>query len=106
MTSTDILLIDGDVLIYRCGFAAQYTEYEVMGMDGAASHVFRYKKEADKFIKENPGPWEIVPRTIIEPVENAIHNLKSTLYAICEKLESSDVEVFLTGRASLSLLPL
>jgi 5'-3' exonuclease len=58
------LLIDGDILVYRCGFAAQ------------------------------TGRGEDV---VVEPVENAYHNVTSVVDTIMHVLESDDICVYLSG---------
>ena len=58
-------LIDGDILVYRCGFAAEKKWY--LTSEGN----FRYKKEVPK------GATIYEVEKTIEPVENALTNVKT-----------------------------
>lgn len=82
-------LIDGDIIVYRCGFAAQRNEY--VTSDG---QVYRYKRELSKAIKES-GDYEV--NTIIEPLENALNNAKTVLVAVLEATDAEDYSLWLSG---------
>jgi len=87
-------LIDGDILVYRCGFAAEKNDYKT-------SHGnFRYKKE----IPEGATIHEV--ERIIEPVENALNNVKTVLREIGERISEKfsedriELELYLTGNGN------
>lgn len=87
-------LIDGDVLVYRCGYAGQYNQYILNGAD-----VFRYKKELDKYIKTNGiKDYTVDINTVIEPVGFVLNNLKTTLNAIKDRTAFIKCEIFLSGK--------
>ncbi len=65
------LLIDGDIINYRCGFAAEKVE---VGEDG------------EKVLR-------------VEPIENALHNVDKSMYKLLMALKSTSYEVFLTATA-------
>jgi 5'-3' exonuclease len=65
------LLIDGDILVYRAGFAAEKIE---IGEDG------------EKLLR-------------VEPVENALHNVDKSMYKLLMALKATSYEVFLTATA-------
>ena len=87
-------MIDGDILVYRCGFAAEKNDYKT-------SHGnFRYKKE----IPEGATIHEV--ERIIEPVENALNNVKTVLREIGERISEKfsedriELELYLTGHGN------
>jgi hypothetical protein len=95
-------LIDGDVLVYRCGFAAQHTEYYIY--DKTAPEMgwiamYRYKKEASAHIK-GIEDYYIVPKQVVEPVGIAIHNIKASIQATMTNTRSDDYKLFLTGEGN------
>ena len=50
-----IALIDGDILAYRCGFAAEHTTYTMtLSEPYNEIKVFDGKREMNQFLKENP----------------------------------------------------
>lgn len=94
-----IALIDGDVVTYACGFAAEVTEYELTVESEV--HVFRYKKEVDEWLKENPVEGyhlEVVKK--IPPLSHALHNARQLITNVLERVKASDVHVYLTGKSN------
>lgn len=88
----DKLLIDGDIIVYRSGFACHRKEY--IAEDGAS---WRYKKDFNSYVKEkglSPTPRKVIER--VEPVENALHNVKVMLNGVREVLGCQEYELFLT----------
>jgi 5'-3' exonuclease len=95
MISNPYLLIDGDILVYRCGFAAQKRLYRVK--DGPS---FSYKKDLDAYIKASLCEhMEYDCETIIEPLEHALGNVKTVLTHIQQKFECGPetTEIWLSG---------
>jgi hypothetical protein len=86
-----ILLIDGDIIRYRCAFAAEKTYYLVTN-DGMLEY-YDTAKEA----KENAGANYVWSRKEVQPVEFALQAAKTTMEALVERFKPSEVEVFLTG---------
>lgn len=84
------LLIDGDGIIYRCGFAVEKTKYLIV--DGVRNHYFDTHKEAKAFEPEGSDIWS---RKEIEPLENALALVKGALEAMPEH---DDREIWLTPR--------
>lgn len=91
------LLVDGDIIVFRAGFACEKTAYFITH-DGI-SHRFQYKKELDKFRQENniaqDAPYETDVE--LEPVGNALHTVKLMLESVKDSLQSDDLHVFLSG---------
>jgi hypothetical protein len=92
-------LLDGDVLVYRCGFAAQHTEYYIydktMPEFGWVA-MYRYMKEAKAYIN-GIDDYYIKSLLVVEPVENAIHNLKASIRAAMTNTRSDTYELYLSG---------
>ncbi len=103
------LLIDGDVVRYRCGFAAQKTRYVVNLVDPDGREVsvaqFDNAKEANAHIKEKTPLAEKEGRTLhrfpvqeVEPVENALHSVKRMMQAMQDQWPDADMVVYFSCR--------
>lgn len=93
------LHIDGDLLKYRCGFAAEHGEYRVTLPDGEVLF-FLYKKQMIAALKVRglvEGDVEVAFSRQLEPVANALHNVRSLIKAICQALNPDDFTVYLSG---------
>ena len=93
-------IIDGDILVYRCGFAAEHTEYILTDYRDNEKHRFRYKKEANAYLAANQeDSYFLQTETIVEPMEFALQNVKVTLEKIMElaKAEPNKYEIWLSG---------
>lgn len=97
------LLIDGDILRYRVGFAAQKSKYGVVLPDEETPGpiaTFDTKKELKAWVAQfmPEEHYEIIE--IVEPdtIENCLHSVKQVLESIMNRLGSNDVTVFLTGK--------
>ena len=89
-------LIDGDVLVYSCGFASDIRTYTCP--DGAS---FQYKKEAKEHCKELDLDIEAIETKVeAEPVENCLHSVKLMLKNIKEVCGTSKHKLYLTGRGN------
>lgn len=92
-------LIDGDVLRYRCGFAAQDTQHEVWiagQEDQGPIATYDKKKEAKEYAKDIPDAY-ITPNTTPEPVANCLHSVKLQVLYILNQLQTSKYTVYLSG---------
>lgn len=81
-------LLDGDILAYRCGFAAEKTRYLVDGV------IY----EDHKSIPKDTPKLAIWSQREIQPVEFALQALKTTLDWIHDVSKPSGTQVYLTGR--------
>ena len=91
------LHIDGDIIVYRCGFAAEKMQYYIEGLDNT---VLQYKKEAKELCDINELPHDkIYGERVVEPVENALHNVSTTIDSICLAMDVTpeDITVYLSG---------
>lgn len=105
-TKDKVLLIDADSIVFGAGFATEKMYYllnwdfdEEQGIFVSTKN-FQYKKEVDEFIAENgmeEGTYEISKSRKAEPLVNALALAKRTLNNIQEKLQSYNIEVYLTG---------
>ncbi len=90
-------MIDGDIITYKCAFAAQRSRYYLM--DGATQVAsFRYKKDATKMAEENG--LDIEKETVLEPVENALHIAKEMILRILQSTKAKDQQIYLTGEGN------
>lgn len=93
-------LIDGDIIVYRCGFSAEHTLYTLRWEheDGNVEETeFQYKRDLNKFVKDNDiEEYEIDKTREVEPLENALHSAKHTMSTILEDTGADNYRVFLT----------
>ena len=98
-------LIDGDIILYRCGLAAQGKIYNLsIPLFQGEIPKFKYKKDMLAWKKENgqeSSDYSVVVDTVIEPVENALNNVKTVLKEIegflSNKFEDVEMKVFLSS---------
>lgn len=94
-------LIDGDILCYRSGFAAEHSHYILVDRD-AGVPVEEFDSHADfrAWTKDNPD-WEqqydIDSYRTVEPVSHALANVKSTIAKILDKTNCNEFVVFLSS---------
>lgn len=85
-----INLIDGDGLVYRCGFAVEKTKYAVEAAPGIIQ--FDTHKEAKAWLESNQVSRPLWSRKEVEPVENALALVKGSL----EAMPDGEKEIWLT----------
>jgi hypothetical protein len=89
-------LIDGDVIVYSCGFSSQKNEYTCDGVE-----VFQYKKDATAYALANDISVSRITKTIdASPVSHALQNVKQSLFSIAEACDSNDGKIYLTGKGN------
>lgn len=107
---TKKILVDGDVVRYRCGFAAQKTHYyvnvcedveELTGPSRVQRTVSQFDnaKDCNAWLKQNR---ELHPEVefirhsapVVEPVENALHSVKLTMQRIQERFPDHEMVVY------------
>jgi len=96
------VLIDGDLLVYRCGFAAERTEYAVDYVDeeyGEEGTVWAENAKGAKALSEKLTEQgrtnEIRKHVNLEPVGNALYNVKSMIATALDNLQASNEEVII-----------
>lgn len=94
------LLIDGDIFVYRCGFAVEKTKYLVE--DTLGYNHWDSAKPAKEHIDKYGGTlWS---RKEVEPAENAIQAVRTALRGVTDKYwpkgEYWNGRIFLTGKGN------
>jgi hypothetical protein len=98
-------LVDGDIILYRCGFAAQSRIYNLsIPLFQGEIPKFKYKKDMMDWLNEHgreKSEYDVTVDTVIEPVENALNNVKTVLTEIKSYLSKRfgeiELEIFLSG---------
>lgn len=99
MSSTPTVLIDGDPIVYRCGFAAQHSVIHALveGPEGPSAWRFEGRADRNQWQKEHPD-YEILDEQEeldVEPLEFAL----VTVRAVLRSLEHLGVgRLFLSGK--------
>lgn len=91
------LLVDGDGLVYRCGFATEKTRYLVQSPgvgpgDPPSFTEYEYQRDFPE-LHEEAKVWS---RKIVEPAENAIFLINNILDKLCNKFGTRDLDIWLT----------
>ncbi len=100
-------LVDGDLILYRTGFAIEKSKYlvEVINPSGYSEfHKYDGKKEADSWLKNALtgviGVSGVVwARKELEPVEHGYQIINNTLHELQERY-GSDIEIFISGHTN------
>lgn len=99
--SDPMLLIDGDIFLYRCGFAVEKTKYLVEGHPYTDFSHYDSAKEAKANLPEGGIIWS---RREVEPAENAIEATKNALKAVIIKFHPKGDTwkgfIYLTGKGN------
>lgn len=102
-------LVDGDILVYQAGFAAEermYELYQVVGDDRVLKPnphkvaEFPYKKDVLTFIEMTGGELSdfiIEKKQVPQPVEFAYANIKNIMKEILRGARASTYQIYLTG---------
>ena len=106
--SNPYLLIDGDIFLYRCGFAVEKTKYLVTAhypeCDWVCSEFDTAKEAKEEMKYGNKTLWS---RREVEPVENALEATRKALQNVCEKFPYNPGkgdkwvgQIYLTGKGN------
>lgn len=96
-----IALIDGDLILYRAGFAAETTYYEIYEIgyeEWGWIQKIRYSKDAKEWIN---GRWDQYAMKRVqepEPLENGIYNIKQMMRMIITNSGADSYRAFLSGK--------
>jgi DNA polymerase-1 len=99
------LLIDGDIIKYRCAASAEKTKYLVEACDDEGNAIYDHCDSASE-AKEKKEYYEtsgveyvfIWSRKEVQPVEFALQACKTTIDALLAKLSPSSVSIFLSPK--------
>jgi len=88
-------LLDGDIITYRSGFAAQHMRYIYDGVEFENYSKLRdFLGSVGMEMKEVQD--EIERKLDVEPVENALANVKSIVRTILDEVDANDYTIFLS----------
>lgn len=87
------ILIDGDIVAYRCAAVAEKTKYLVEDYDSNGFGHYDTYKEAVEVAGDLGTIWS---RKEVQPVEFALQACKTTLDALTDRLSPSKVSVYLS----------
>jgi len=93
-----VLLVDGDIVAYRCAAACEKMYY-ACDMSGTISYHDNYrdaKKRYDNVLTDPEIEW-IWSRKELQPVENALNNTNTTMSAIAKRFDSAAVQTYISG---------
>ena len=89
-------LIDGDVIVYVCGFASDKTMYTCP--DG---HQEQYKSNANAHCDAKGLDKTAITKAVTpEPVEHCLHSVKLFLKDIIKSVDGTSHKIFLTGKGN------
>lgn len=99
MNEIEELNVDGDIVMYRCGFAGEHKEHCVLSNDGAEMLKTTDKREANAWVKaqKEPDLYDIYTNVEVEPLENTLHSVKIMLEGMMEEMKVYKINVFITG---------
>lgn len=93
-------LIDGDILVYRVGFASQEKHYRVWA-PGAEEEgplgTFSSKKEAKALMAEDEADCYLEEVVVPDTKENCLHSVKLMLNSVLEEVRPEEHTVYLSG---------
>lgn len=97
MAEATKLLIDGDGLVFRCGFATEKTKYLIQtpGVkpgDPDSYAEFDYQRDFPE-LREDAKVWS---RKVVEPLENAIFLVDNILAKLSDRFSTSDLDIWLS----------
>lgn len=94
-----VLLVDGDILAYKVGFACQKRTWILEGM--GVRHEFHSKKELNDFVAQTPPPtadgWNISSVLDVEPESHAFVTCRQMILNAAEAVGADSIEVFLSS---------
>jgi hypothetical protein len=106
-----IVHVDGDVIVYRAGYAAEHNFYHVHYMEDGKEHIqtFDGAKGKEAFLKSRDfgaaGYW-VENETKVENEEAALYNTRSIIRDIADSLKvdlETEVKVYLSGPTNYRL---
>lgn len=97
-------LIDGDVIVYACGFASQKNIHKVtIKGEEAPRATFEYKKDLKEWVEKNglsDSDYTVSTTVQADPVEHALHSVKVFLNEILEVTDAEHYKIYLTGKGN------
>lgn len=87
-------LLDGDIVVFRCGFAAERNVWHLQ--IGEDVTTFDYKRDAEdaldkalpgKFSRVEGEDYRLFPERTLEPLSHALQNVKSLIEGVCHECD-------------------
>jgi 5'-3' exonuclease len=89
-------LVDGDIIVYSCGFASDIREWHCP--DGT---IFSYNKEAKEYCDDNGlDKEELELKYTSSPLSHTLHNVKLVLNKILKETDTKQLVIYLTGKTN------
>ena len=97
---TRTVYIDGDIVSYRCGFAAEHTTYEAT-IDGK-DMAFDGKAAMNKYLKEHPSSGEMFWKSTlhVEPLDFVLSTVKQMISNIVIGAKADNYVMYLSSRTN------
>lgn len=93
-------LIDGDVLRYRCGFAAQHTRYTIY-LNGEYFGSVTSKTSLNEITElYEDEEIEVVEQVVPDPIEYALHTVNVQIEEMLAATKADEFQVYLTGEGN------
>ena len=91
-------LIDGDIIVYRCAFAAESTRYTLVGSEsGIVIGQFDSAKEYKEYAsKEQLEDYDVERERVVRPLSHALQNVVTTMDSLRAKLNPEEMYVILS----------
>lgn len=97
MKDKTLLLIDGDELIYKAGFASQRTHYNVLNTEGKKLAGLKTKKDAVEWIGDSEEEYTIEPEVIPGTEDQARMALYAVMNTILADTKPTDYRLYVSG---------
>lgn len=97
MKDKTLLLIDGDELVYKAGFASQSVEYHIVNSSGDRVASLGSKKEAIEWAGNTEEEFEIEQEIIPKGEDVARFSLYAVMNTILADTDPTDYRLYLTG---------
>ena len=97
------VLIDADILVYRCGFAAQRTLHKVYLKDNkelGPIEIFDKKQALKDYLNGEHEDLEIEKEVEPEPLANCLHSVKVQIQSILRATKADSYQLYLTGKGN------
>jgi hypothetical protein len=94
--SKPVILVDGDGLLYRCGFAVEKTRYLIEHGKGHFIPCDNMAEVREKTKDLLEGTYEIWSRKTVEPVQNALFLVKNVVSKLYDRYQGYQMEMYLT----------
>lgn len=96
MPDRRFLVIDGDELVYKASFGAQYKEFYINFGEGRTQGPFQSKADAAEWLGDDEAE-SIDENIVVMPEDKAVKNLDDAIKSTKALVNPSHTQIFLTG---------